>query len=240
MYVVAGSSLPEARDSVIGRPLYPYSIIPGGIENASELRKAVANDPVVAAQYAGFDFAHAHVVRLTEARSAFVSYRKGKAVFWTSRKLRLLAGETLITDGTHTSRTRCGNQVSDVPRAPVSPSGEPTPDTLATPLLAETIDLPLGLPLELPIEASPIAPYLRLAGGVAESGIDTGGVIVPAGAPVVLGGGGVGENSFVPTVPQPVPTPAPEPATLPLVTAGLFTAWLARKLSKSPKINSRL
>ena len=146
--VVAGSLFPEKRDDPSSRPLYPYSVIPGGIESASELRKAVANDPVVAAHYAGFDFAHAHVVRLTEARSAFVSYRKGNAVFWTSKKLRLLAGETLITDGTHTSRTRCGNQVSDAPRSPVAPSGEPTPDTLATPLLTGEIELPLGLPLE--------------------------------------------------------------------------------------------
>src|SRR5271157_5954987 len=80
------------------RPLYPYSIIPGGVESADELRKAVANDPVIAAHYAGFDIDHAHVVRLAEARSAFVSYRKGNTVFWTSKKLNLPAGETLITD----------------------------------------------------------------------------------------------------------------------------------------------
>jgi hypothetical protein len=231
--VVAGSSFPEKHDELSSRPVYPYSVIPGGIESASELREAVANDPVVAAHYAGFDFAHAHVVRLTEARSAFVSYRKGNAVFWTSKKVRLLAGETLITDGTHTSRTRCGNQVSDAPRSPVAPSGEPTPDTLATPLLTGEIELSLGLPLELPLEASPSVPYLLLAGGVTDNGSDTVGIIVPAGAPVVLGVGSGGENSFVPTVPPPVPTPTPEPATLLLTTTGLSAAWLARKLRKS-------
>src|SRR5215472_3702952 len=97
--VVAGSSFPEKHDDLNSRPLYPYSVIPGGIESVSELRRAVANDPVVAAHYAGFDFAHAHVVRLTDARSGFVSYRKGDTVLWTSKRLGLLAGETLITDG---------------------------------------------------------------------------------------------------------------------------------------------
>src|SRR5215469_644479 len=202
IYVVAGSSFPEKHDDLSSRPLYPYSVIPGGIESVSELRRAVATDPVVAAHYAGFDFAHAHLVRLTAARSVFVSYRKGSAVFWTSKRLSLLTGETLITDGTHTSRTRCGNQVSDVPRAPVAPSEEPTPEFLITPLPTEKIELPVGLPLELPLEGSPIAPYLLLAGGVTESGSDTGGIIVPGGVPVTLEVGS--ENSSVPTVPLPV------------------------------------
>jgi len=36
----------------------------------------------------------------------------------------LHAGETLLSDGEHLARTRCGNRVSEVPRAPVS-SDEP-------------------------------------------------------------------------------------------------------------------
>ena len=205
------------------RPLYPYSIIPGGVESADELRKAVANDPVIAAHYAGFDIDHAHVVRLAEARSAFVSYRKGNTVFWTSKKLNLPAGETLITDGLHTSRTRCGNQVSDVPRTPTAPTGEPTPETLTTPLVTENIEPP---PIELPIGSPPTTGFLPTPGG----GSGPGGI--PPYVPIIVGGGGGG--TLPASIPPPtVPIATPEPGTLLLSAIGLCAAWLTRKLSKS-------
>lgn len=214
-------SFPRARGELhIGRPLYPYSVIPGGVESVAELRNAVANDPVVAAHYAGFDFAHAHVVRLAKIRSAFVSYRKDNTVFWTSKKLNLPAGEALITDGAHASRTRCGNQVSDVPRTPIASTGEPPPETLTTPVPFETLQPPLESALEPPLLSGILPPVG-----------DTDGPFIPPVVPIV--GGGTSPSG--PILPPPVPplTPTPEPATLLLTASGLFTAWVARKLRKS-------
>jgi hypothetical protein len=219
------------------RPLYPYSVIPGGVETAGELRRAVANDPVVAAHYAGFDIDHAHIVRLVEARFAFVSYRKRGNVFWTSKRLRLPVGETLITDGIHSARTRCANQISDTPRSPIAPDGEPTPKTLTTPVLTWDIEQP---PIDLPLESPPVTGTLPLVGG--------GGGGIPSGGPIFVGGGGGsggnapggtifggggGGNPPSPNPLSPVPFSTPEPGTLLLTATGLCAAWLARKLRKS-------
>jgi hypothetical protein len=107
------------------RKVYPYSIVPGGVKDAHELKWAADHDPVVAAHYAGFDYDHARVVRLALARTAYVSYRMGHRVFWTRRPIRLIKGETLITDGKITARTRCGNRVEDVPQQATSESEPP-------------------------------------------------------------------------------------------------------------------
>jgi len=55
------------------RILYPYSVIPGGVRNSVELRKAVARDEVVARHYSEFDLRAVRVARLEEARAVFVS-----------------------------------------------------------------------------------------------------------------------------------------------------------------------
>ena len=114
------------------RPTYPYSIIPGGAPSAQALRKAIASDPVVRNHYANFDLSRTRVVRLTEARVAHVSYRIGDEVFWTGRRLLLKAGETVLTDGVHYARTRCGNQLAVSPG--ITSADEPTPEVFDTPM----------------------------------------------------------------------------------------------------------
>jgi hypothetical protein len=108
------------------RPVYPYSVVPGGVEDAKELKWVAEHDPVVAAHYAGFDYDHAQVVRLTLARTVYVSYRIGNRIYWTRRRLTLHKGEKLITDGRMTARTRCANRVAEEapPKAasPVEPA----------------------------------------------------------------------------------------------------------------------
>ncbi len=109
------------------RPVYPYSVVPGGVEDAKELKWVAEHDPIVAAHYAGFDYDHARVVRLTLARTAYVSYRIGNRVYWTRHRLTLHKGEKVITDGRMTARTRCANRVEEVPQqaaAPVEPPVE--------------------------------------------------------------------------------------------------------------------
>jgi hypothetical protein len=103
------------------RPVYPYSIVPGGVHDPKELERVFEHDPVVAAHYRGFDFRRARVVQLTEDKTVYVSYRIAGRVYWTTKKVHLRRGEKVITDGKMTLRTRCGNQVSETARQEVSP-----------------------------------------------------------------------------------------------------------------------
>ena len=115
------------------RPVYPYSVVPGGVENVKELKWAAEHDPVVGAHYAGFDFERAHIVQLTLAQTVFVSYRIGNHIYWTRHRLTLKKGEKLITDGRMTARTRCANRVEETPQQEASPA-EPTPEKMEQPV----------------------------------------------------------------------------------------------------------
>ncbi len=109
------------------RPVYPYSVVPGGVQDAKELKWVAEHDPIVAAHYAGFDYDHARVVRLTLARTVYVSYRIGNRVYWTRHRVTLHKGENVITDGRMTARTRCANRVEEAQQqaaAPVEPPVE--------------------------------------------------------------------------------------------------------------------
>lgn len=101
-----------------GRPAYFYSVIPGGVANAEELREAMEHDPVVAQEFKGFDFQNAHLVQVSEKQSVHVAYRRGDKVYWTRKKVALHPGETLISDGKIVARTRCGNRVAKTPLGP--------------------------------------------------------------------------------------------------------------------------
>ncbi|HYT65239.1 MAG TPA: hypothetical protein VEL51_02385 [Vicinamibacterales bacterium] len=130
------------------RAVFPYSVVPGGVESVSELRKAIATDPVVADHYKGFKLSKARVERLGSPKVAYVSYRVGDHVYWTRKRLLLPAGERVITDGQLVARTRCANQLGDVPGA-ISPA-EPDSAVLngptgSSPALIATSGL--GLPL---------------------------------------------------------------------------------------------
>jgi hypothetical protein len=118
------------------RPVYPYSVVPGGVEDAKELKWVAEHDPIVAAHYAGFDYARAQVVRLTLARTVYLSYRIGNRIYWTSHRVTLKKGEKLITDGRITARTRCANRVEETqPQQEASPS-EPTAEKFEEPVRA--------------------------------------------------------------------------------------------------------
>lgn len=115
----------EALRSLENRPVYPYSVVPGGVQDAHELKLAAERDPVVAAHYAGFDYDRARVVRLVLARTVYVSYRIGKKIYWTRHRITLKKGETVITDGKITARTRCANRVEELPQQATSRSEPP-------------------------------------------------------------------------------------------------------------------
>jgi hypothetical protein len=208
------------------RRLYPYSVIPGGVESAQELRNAVIHDPVVARHYADFDVSRARIIRLKQAREVYVSYRMGDHIFWTKKRLRLRKGETVITDGEHEARTRCGNRLSESPSEPVS-SKEPSTKAMeavpASEPLADVGPLPIfpfsiSLTLTPPMSASPTNP--------------TGGEIDdPPVYPIV--GGGPRSDPPLPLPTSPVATP--EPGTLLLLAEGLAAVSAASGLARSGK-----
>ena len=207
------------------RPLYPYSVIPGGAYSAQELRNAIEHDPVVANHYAGFDLAKVRIIRLDSDRMEYVSYRMGDHIFWTNHELMLRKGEALITDGTHLARTRCGNRLSDHAIKPTS-AAQPSAETLNAPGPAAEPELLAGnyLPVVIPNGGSPFVPpgpgptgstippvYFPIVGSVPTSGSPGS---PPGGGPP--GGGPPGGGP---------PVNTPEPSSLLLLASGLGSLW---------------
>jgi hypothetical protein len=114
------------------RPVFPYSVVPGGVRSAQELQKAAAADPLVARHYSDFQIAKARTVQLDHPVAMYVSYRRNNQVFWTKNKMVIPAGEALISDGENLARVRCANRLSRVAALPVAVS-EPTKEELSTP-----------------------------------------------------------------------------------------------------------
>ncbi len=136
----------EALRQMENRPVYPYSVVSGGVRDVAELKWAAEHDPVVKRHYWGFDYEHARMVRLVLARTAYVSYRIGNKVYWTRHRVTLKKGETLITDGKITARSRCGNRVEEVPQQATS-SAEPPAAKFEEPVMPATGTAVAGPPL---------------------------------------------------------------------------------------------
>ena len=171
------------------RPVYPYSVVPGGVQDAKELKWVAEHDPIVAAHYAGFDYDHARVVRLTLARTAYVSYRIGNRVYWTHRRVTLHKGEKLITDGRMTARSRCANRVEEAPQQSASPVEPP----------AVKFDQPIRLPSGTAMQAPPVPFQSAL---LDRSGVPALGPAGPLSLYDTFGGG-----SWVPIAPPALPRP---------------------------------
>ena len=214
------------------RAMYPYSVIPGGVESAAELRNSVTHDPVVARHYEDFAIERARVVRLSEDRALYVSYRLGNRVFWSKKQFMLLKGETVITDGEHMARTRCGNRVAEAPAGPVL-AAEPAFEA-APPEVAQTLAGGPGMlgapfaPGDVPLLPAPSSGIPPASPG--------GGIFTPPGIPIAGGGGppshGVTPPPIVPPI-VPPPIPTPEPETLLMLATGVSGILLGRKKWKS-------
>ena len=203
--------------------VYPYSVVPGGIRNPEALRAAAASDRAVARHFAKFDFDHARLERIAEPRDVYVSYRIRDTVFWTRKKIRLPAGELLLTDGKIAARAKCGNQISDAAKPEISDE-EPDQDVMDQPVALE----PLGPPF--PIRAEVSLPDLPVGQPIVQAG--TGGFSFPyapifASPPVVLclnKNGSIKKNCG-----GPKPPPSPEPNTVVLLGSGLaLIVWRYR------------
>jgi hypothetical protein len=204
------------------RTVYPYSVISGGVENVQELRKDIAEDPVVRAHYAGFDLMKAHVIRLPQGRLAYVSYRIGDQVYWTTHKLRLAKDEAVITDGAHTARTRCGNLVSDTAVHPNS-AKEPAIDTLDAPTVPGILFPGAWTP---PVRGT-TPPLVALDPAPPGHPFNPPSFFLPPGGP-----GGPGDPPGGGDPPGDPPTSVPEPAALLLLLISLPSLWMLSKQSK--------
>jgi PEP-CTERM motif len=227
-----------------GRPVYPYSLVPGGVHDPKELERAVERDPVLASHYRDFDFRRARVEELTQDRTMYVSYRIGGPVYWTTKRVRLHRGEKVLTDGKTTVRTRCANQVSETAREEVSPH-EPAIAKMEQPIReggrTQVIPIPAAF------DSGLARPNFRSFGPTEGYGLITnnGGTLslfpppLPScgpnhtkgkheavgDVPVVVGHAGkkkdpAGCNS------TPPPTAVPEPGTLLLLSTGIAVAYL--------------
>jgi len=213
----AESSFIAAR---AGRPAYLYSVIPGGVESAEELRQVVAHDPVAAQHFQGFDYQHAHLVEVSEKQSMFVAYRMGDKVYWTRKKVALHPGEKLISDGKIVARTRCGNRVAVAPLGPpammdplISDFDQPlfSNDMVTSAAEPRTEAYPASLPSPAPESANALQPtHSRKR-------------LIPLFF-VPFGWVGGSSSSHTPLA------VAPEPATMLLLSTGLAGVyWRARK-----------
>lgn len=205
---------PDAAKSEPARPVFSYSVIPGGVHSPDELRAALQRDRLAAEHYSGFQVQRAKLMRLREDRQAYVSYRIGNQIFWSSRKVTLHAGEELLSDGKNLARTRCGNRVSADPALPVA-FKEPSEATLETPVVhpnpeISTEVLPLG-PIWGPDLTPPIESLVNPPPGGSPGGPPT-----PGAPPIICCSNGPGPHGPVPP-PTPPPISTPEPSTLALL-----------------------
>jgi hypothetical protein len=214
------------------RTLYPYSVIPGGVRNSAELRNAVVHDEVVAQHYSDFDLRAVRVARLNQARAVFVSYRVGSRIFWTKNRLNLPAGETVLTDGEHMARTRCGNRISEAPVAPVLNS-EPSPEAMEVPadggLLPAAESAP-ELPLVVPPTTAIVLPQ-QAPGSIFVP-------IIPPPFPIcgTPSSPGIPSGPLPPPLVSPLPPPPPPPISTPessdflmLIAGGACVGLLRRR-----------
>jgi hypothetical protein len=135
------------------RPVYRFSVIPGGVYAPDELLRALRSDEVAARHYRDFILTNVRMVSSPAPRRVYVSYRMGERVYWTRHAIRLASGERLLTDGVRYARARCGNRISETPQEPTAEDEPPVP--------ALDFPVPSGLqpspPLPLP-QPTPVLP----------------------------------------------------------------------------------
>ena len=174
------------------RPVYPYSVIPGGAYSVAELDAALRADPVAAAHYAVFNRAQMRLTAAPDSAAVYVSYRQGDRIYWTRRKLHVAAQEVQLTDGVHAARARCGNRISLTPQSPVGitePSAgdldlpEPPPPADGDAIADVFADVPLLVREIFPTLLAPWQPGGVPGGPAGSPPYGVYGVGSPVGAP---------------------------------------------------------
>jgi hypothetical protein len=186
------------------REIYPFSVIPGGVVDSQELAASIQRDPVARQHYQDIRPERVWVTSADKPMLAYVSYRKGDAVYWTDHEVKIAAGERLLTDGINLIRGRCGNRIAF--RRPV-------------PLAATTIAFPVeGPPPDIVFET----PLPELIPPTVIEPVPPGAMVARAAPP------GPSAKSVSPPVwccaVRPNIAVVPEPGTLLLLGTGLMTA----------------
>jgi hypothetical protein len=158
----------ERSSHASSRPIYPFSLVAGGVYTAKDLARAIAVNDGLRLHYANFDFSHVRLIRMQANTQAYVSYKNKGRIFWSKRPVTLEAGELVLADGHYLVRARCANQISFFPQTPVELTDSAVEDQLdvpATPVpmdysKLQQVNSPL-LPMIPPIEES--APNSLLA-----------------------------------------------------------------------------
>jgi hypothetical protein len=237
-------------DAQPSRPVYPYSVVAGGVEDAKELKWVAEHDPIVGAHYAGFNYAHAQVVRLTLARTVYLSYRIGNHIYWTHRRVTLHKGEKVLTDGRMTARTRCANRVEESPQQQAVSPAEPPVQRFDEPVRpGEGIAMQSPeVPFESALLSRPQMPGAETVGPLSLYDPFVGGSFLPLSAPplpvglcapggktkgaagAVSGAGGKKKSPVSCVVSGGGPETVPEPGTWLLFASGLAAiGWQARR-----------
>ncbi len=185
------------------RTVFPYSIVDGGVYSSEELQNAIERDPVAAAHYRLVTANRVLAEVVPADRYAYMSYRRGGQIYWTSHKVLLKKGETILTDGKTQIRARCGNCIS---LDPMKPTAQNEPDEMAFEALGPAPQLIPShqFAMQLPGAASLVRP--RPSG--------TAPTAVAGGWPVGPLGGGIIAPFDEPTVPPEGIDPMPPIVTL--------------------------
>jgi hypothetical protein len=228
--------------SAPGRLIYPYSVVPGGVRDPAELKAVSEHDPAVREHYSRFDFRKARVVTVHQPRLVYLSYRIGDKIYWTTKKVRLHKGEQLITDGTITARTRCGNRVASLPQK-YGFSREPSAAMFDQPIGGSSTEIPFPKDFHSALESRPnssgwgpaaLPPGSTGAGALSPLGngyLPIGSPLVPVKTCGKTGNGTCGSAAGPGPGPQSVPVP--EPGSSELICAEILAAIVAwRVLSK--------
>lgn len=211
MQVEALEIKPPKLNFRAARQIFPFSVIPGGLMDERELADSMAKDAVVRGHYSDLHPERMWFTRTRQPLTAYVSYRKGNDVRWTSHAVTIPANELVLTDGKHLVRARCGNRI-EVKKPEPLPASVLPPDVPPPDIAMET-----GLPSLMPPTVTPPA---MPAEAIAKN--------APPAPP--------GRTSTPPTTwccstTQSQPPVVPEPPTMLLVIGGglLLTGTLASK-----------
>jgi len=220
------------------RVVYPYSVIPGGVQTPEDLRQMSEHDRIVGSHYAGFDFRSARIVELDQPKLVYLSYRMGDKVFWTGKRISLHKGEKLITDGRMTARTRCANRVSETAQPAVSPA-EPPAANFEQPFVGTAGQIPF------PGDFNALGPSREFSGFGPEGPTASSSAPFPGrGLPPVYPPPIPSKGCPPGTVPganntchhhKPPPPPVPEPTTLLLVSSGIAGIYWRRRKAAAEK-----